>query len=103
MLKPTFSDLLNNSEMPVLVDFWAPWCGPCRSLAPMLEQLQGELTGKLRIIKLNVDQNPAAAQAFGIQGIPALLLFIRGKVAWRQAGVLPYPQLRAAVSAHLKG
>lgn len=101
MSKPTFSELLRASELPILVDFWAEWCGPCRMIAPMLEKLQGELSGQVRIIKVNVDHNPAAAQAYGIQGIPALLLFKQGQVAWRQAGVLPYPQLKAAIMQHL--
>ncbi|MDX2063445.1 MAG: thioredoxin [Bacteroidia bacterium] len=99
--KPSFAELLRQSDVPVLVDFWAEWCGPCRTLAPMLEQLQRELSGQLRIIKVNVDRNPAAASAYSVQGIPALLLFRGGSVVWRHAGVVPYAELKAAVAAQL--
>ena len=75
------------SDVPVLVDFWAPWCGPCRMLAPTLEALAEEFKGTVRIVKLNVDDNPATAQRYGIKGIPTLILFRNGAEEERVVGV----------------
>ena len=78
---------LANSDLPLIVDFWAPWCGPCRAMAPIFEQAARALEPRARLVKVNVDENPDAAQAFGVQGIPTLIAFSGGKVAARQSGV----------------
>ncbi|HLL26279.1 MAG TPA: thioredoxin [Xanthobacteraceae bacterium] len=82
------ADVLQSKE-PVLVDFWAEWCGPCRAVAPVLEEVAGELKGKLKIVKLNVDENPETAAKYGIQSIPTLLIFKNGEMASRQIGAAP--------------
>ena len=82
------TDVLDAKE-PVLVDFWAEWCGPCRAVAPVLEEVAGELNGKLKIVKLNVDENPETAAKYGIQSIPTLMIFKNGELASRQIGASP--------------
>lgn len=82
------TDVLDSKE-PVLVDFWAEWCGPCRAVAPVLEEVAGELNGKLKIVKLNVDENPETAAKYGIQSIPTLMIFKNGEMASRQIGASP--------------
>ncbi len=82
----TFKKTVLNSDRPVLVDFWAPWCGPCRAIAPVLEDLAAQHAGRVRIVKLNVDENPVTAQQFGVRSIPTLILFKDGAVAQRQVG-----------------
>jgi len=81
-------------DVPVLVDFWAPWCGPCRLVAPSLEELSQELAGRVRIAKLNVDDHPDVAMNQGVQGIPTLVLFADGKETGRTVGALPKAALR---------
>jgi len=82
------ADVLQSKE-PVLVDFWAEWCGPCRTVAPVLEEVAGELKGRLKIVKLNVDENPETAAKYGIQSIPTLMIFKNGEMASRQIGAAP--------------
>ena len=85
-------DVLKASE-PVVVDFWAEWCGPCRMIAPALEEIAGTLNGKVKIVKLNVDENPQTAAKYGIQSIPTLMIFKNGQMASRQIGAAPKQKL----------
>ncbi|UOQ55437.1 thioredoxin [Hymenobacter cellulosivorans] len=101
MPKKSFSELINSPGMPVLVDFYADWCGPCKTMAPILEQVAAQHQGKLKVIKIDVDKNPAVAQQFRVQGIPTLILFHKGQPVWRQSGVVPAPQLSQTVQAYL--
>jgi len=84
---------------PVVVDFWAEWCGPCRQIAPALEEIAGTLTGKVKIVKLNVDENPATAAKYGIMSIPTLMLFKNGELASRQIGAQPKAKLEQWITA----
>jgi len=101
MPKKSFSELINSPGMPVLVDFYADWCGPCKTMAPILEQVAAQHQGKLKIIKIDVDRNQAVAQQFRVQGIPTLILFHKGQPVWRQSGVVPGAQLTQAVQPFL--
>jgi thioredoxin 1 len=96
----TFDQVIGKSKAPVLVDFWAPWCGPCRAVAPAVEQLAQEFAGQAVVGKLNVDENPRTAQRFGITGIPALYIFQNGRVVERLVGAQPASALRQALARH---
>ena len=89
----TFDAEVLKSKEPVVVDFWAEWCGPCRMIAPALEEISGSLGDKVKIVKLNVDENPATAQKYGIMSIPTLMLFKNGQLASRQVGAAPKQKL----------
>ena len=95
----TFQSEVLDSEQPVLVDFWAPWCGPCRQIAPVIEQLAGENAGSIKVGKLNVDIAPNCAQSYGVSSIPTLMLFVRGEVVERFVGVQPKSKLQEAIDA----
>src|SRR5229473_1156222 len=89
------------AEGPVLVDFWAEWCGPCRVVAPVLEQIAVEQSGRIRIVKLNVDQNQHTPMHFGVTGIPTMILFKDGQMVERIVGFMPKPQLFKRLEPHL--
>ena len=89
----TFEVEVLKSTKPVIVDYWAEWCGPCRMIAPALEEIAGTMNGKVKIVKLNVDENPATAAKYGIMSIPTLMLFKNGELASRQVGAAPKQKL----------
>jgi len=91
-----FNDLIN-SDVPVLVDFYATWCGPCKQLGPIIEEVSIALKGKAKVLKIDIDKNPQAASAYGIRGVPTMILFKNGKQVWRQSGVLPKESIVQAV------
>ncbi len=102
-LPSSFDQLLQTSDRPVLVDFWAEWCGPCHALAPTLKAIAGEFKGKMFVVKINVDEKPAIASQYQISSIPTLILFSKGTILWRTAGALPYNALKAELERHLPG
>ncbi len=100
-MKDNFHKIIN-SEVPTLIDFSAEWCGPCKMMAPVLEQLKNLMGESVRIIKIDVDLNPAISSAMQIQGVPTLTLFQNGKLLWRQSGVIQAQQLAGIIKQNAK-
>jgi thioredoxin 1 len=97
-----FDDQVIKSDQPVLVDFWAPWCAPCRMVSPIVEEIAGSMKGTIRVCKMNVDENPATAQSYEIRAIPTLMLFKTGHVAARIVGVRPKEEIKKEIEAAIK-
>ncbi|VWL95377.1 Thioredoxin 1 [Collinsella aerofaciens] len=100
-ITPENFDSVVNDSLPVLVDFWAPWCGPCRSLSPIVDEVADELAGKLTVAKCNVDDNQDLAMKFGVMSIPTLIVFKNGEEVDRSVGALPKARLQALLKKHL--
>jgi thioredoxin 1 len=96
----SFKELINGDQ-PVLVDFYADWCGPCKMMSPILVQLASKMEGSIKILKVNVDKNQAAAASYQVQGVPTFILFKKGKVVWRQSGAMPINVLEEQILKNL--
>lgn len=98
-----FDQEVLKSEVPVLVDFWAPWCGPCKAMSPTVDALAAEYAGKIKIGKMNTDENPATPMRYQVRGIPTLLLFKGGKVVDQRVGAMPKPEVKKMIEPHVAG
>jgi len=98
-MKSNFNEIIN-SETPVLVDFFADWCGPCKMLAPILKDVKKELGEEIKIVKIDIDKNEALAAKFQVRGVPTMLLFKNGKQLWRQSGVLQKQEIISIINSH---
>ena len=96
-----FDEEIKNSPLPILVDFWAEWCGPCKQIGPILEEIGEEKKDKIKILKLNVDENPQTPQKFGVRGIPSLMLFKDGNLVDTKVGSLPKNMLESWLESNL--
>ena len=96
-----FDEEIKNSQVPILVDFWAEWCGPCKQIGPILEEIALEQKSKIKILKLNIDENPQTPQKFGVRGIPTLMLFKEGKLIESKIGSLPKTALEIWIKSNL--
>ncbi|MFK7818533.1 MAG: thioredoxin [Planctomycetaceae bacterium] len=101
VLQDTFQQQVLESDQPVLVDFWAPWCGPCRAVAPVIDELAEAYEGKAKVVKIDVDQSPGLAQEYGVNSIPAFFVFKNGKVQGQAAGALSKDALSSLIDEHL--
>lgn len=97
----SFDEFIAQSELPVLVDFWADWCGPCKMMEPIIKEIAHSLKGKLNVIKVNVDRKQHIAARYQVRGIPTFILFKDGKVAWQTSGAMPAHALKQQLEAHL--
>lgn len=97
----SFEKEVMNAELPVLVDFWAEWCGPCKMIAPVLDEIAKAYEGRLKIAKINIDENSATPQKFGVRGIPTLMLFKDGELESTKVGAISKSQLSAFLDSHL--
>ncbi|MBN3583210.1 thioredoxin [Algoriphagus aestuarii] len=100
--KPKSFQQLIEGDQPVLVDFTATWCGPCKMMHPILEDTSKQMGDKLKIVKVDVDKNPLAASKFQVRGVPTLILFQKGKILWRQSGVVPVHQLVKTIESNIQ-
>jgi len=100
-MKGNFNTLIN-SNIPVLVDFFAEWCQPCKVQSPILQELAREMNGKIKVLKIDIDKNPAIAEQFSIQGVPTLMLFKEGNILWRQSGVTSRQSLLQVICSSVK-
>ena len=99
--KRSFQNLLNSSDVPILVDFYADWCGPCHTLSPIVKDVASAMHGKLKVIKVDVDKNQRAAAHYGIRSIPTLILFHKGQIIWKKAGLMRRKDLIAALESSI--
>ena len=97
---PSFSTLINGDK-PVVVDFFAEWCGPCKMMKPILDEFKGMVGDRATVIKIDVDKNPVAAQAYGVRGVPTLAIFKKGEIVWRKSGVISAAQLQGILQPFL--
>lgn len=100
-MKKSFKELIN-SDTPVLVDFFATWCGPCKAMAPALEELSSRMGDSLKVIKVDIDKNPEAAASYRVQAVPTLILFKNGEIKWRQAGAMSLAEMEKVTEVYKK-